>query len=188
MIVRGYYGHLWLVWAVLTIIELYGALVLSMIFMVLYVLGSYVNCRLGKKFAVGSFAEFLIPVYGTMLLCDCAKVSRWLTAFFVLPLLFGRFGSLAVICVIVSYMFLYGKIARRLGRNPWIWGVIYAVLFGLTAPICFVMDALWIWLIILGFFLGIPIMIMALDNSMPMDGEKVKNSGNNNQGPRYINI
>lgn len=164
MIVPGYYGHLWLVLAVWSMIAVFGALILFIIFLVLYFLGSYVNWQLGKKFGIGSFAKFLIPVYGTMLLCDCAKVTRWLTVFFVLPLFVGGLGSFAGICLIISYMFLYGRIAQRLGRNPWIWGIISVL------------------------FLGIPIMVMALDSSMPEDGENVKNDGGDDPSPRYIDI
>ena len=45
-----------------------------------YLFSAYVMYRLGDKFRVGSFAGFLLPVYNVMLLCDCAGVTRWLTA------------------------------------------------------------------------------------------------------------
>lgn len=158
-----YYGH----WAVIgAILALFGMIFFFIIFFMAYFLGSYVNWRLGKKFGVGSFAEFLIPVYGTMLVCDCAKVSRWLTPLFFLLLVFrqGTPGSLAAICVLICYMVVYGRIARRLGRNPWLWGIISVI------------------------FLGIPIMVMAFDSSIPVDGEKTANNGKDSQEPRYIDV
>lgn len=166
MMVLGYYGSLGPALLIFLIVEILGAALLFTIFLVIYFLGSYVNWRLGKKFGIGSFAGFLCPVYGTMLLCDCVKVTRWLTVGFYLPWLFGgdALYGLAFYGVAISYMFLYGRIAKRLGRNPWIWGVTSVL------------------------FLGIPIVIMALDSSMPVDGPKAEKGCEDDQGPRYIEI
>ena len=51
----------------------------------IYIFTAYVLSRLGKKFGVGSFPLFLIPVYDIMILCDCAKITRWLTVALVAP-------------------------------------------------------------------------------------------------------
>ena len=122
----------------------------------LYIFAAYVFYRLGEKFRTGSFIGFLIPVYNVMLLCDCAAVSRWLTAAIVAPGLitfimnavsFYLFApvlepSSAMIGIAAS-VWLWGSIARRLGKNFWLWGIATTVLMGL------------------------PVLIMAFDGSMP---------------------
>ena len=45
-----------------------------------YLFTAYVMYRIGDKFRIGSYLEFLIPVYNVMLLCDCAGITRWVTA------------------------------------------------------------------------------------------------------------
>lgn len=92
--------------------------------------GAYVSLRIGRKFAIGSFLGFSVPIYNFVLLCRCAGISPWLILLNVIP-----FGGL------VFPVWLYGAIARRLGKSFWLNG--------------------------LGFWLVIPILIMAFDDSAP---------------------
>lgn len=125
-------------------------------FFILYIFIAYVFSRLGKKFAVGSFVEFLIPIYNVMLLCDCASVSRWLTVGIVAPgfisgamnaLTYFPFMPLFVpasgLIALIATFYLWGSIAKRLDKNFWVWGIITTLL------------------------MGIPLLILAFDNSMP---------------------
>ena len=113
-----------------------------------YIVTAFIFTKLGEKFGVGSFIGFLVPVYNVMLLCDCAKISRWLSLCIVAPGLvafvinaftFSAFvpvlGDVSSVVAMVSTMFLFGKIAERLGKNPWIWGIGTVLLMGL--PIFF---------------------------------------------------
>lgn len=61
------------------------ALLCLVVFLISYIITVYMFYRLGRKFGIGSFMKFLIPVYNYMLLCDCAKISRWFAAGCVAP-------------------------------------------------------------------------------------------------------
>jgi type IV pilus assembly protein PilM len=93
---------------------------------------SYSLYRIGKKFQVGSFWGYCIPVYNIYLLCKCADVSPWNIVGIFIPIL-------NIYCCIN----IWGSIAERLGKNYW--------LFGITI-----------------LFLGIPVFILAFDNSYPV--------------------
>ncbi len=121
-----------------------------------YLFSAYVMYRLGDKFRVGSFAGFLLPVYNVMLLCDCAGVTRWLTAglaapafaaaalnLFCLGMFSGNIGYLVSAVFFFSWVYLWGSIAERLGKNFWLWGIL-SLLFG-----------------------GLPVLILAFDGSLP---------------------
>lgn len=123
-----------------------------------YIVTAFIFTKLGEKFKVGSFLGFLIPVYNVMLLCDCAKISRWLTlcivapgiaAFIINAFTFSAFvpvlGDVSSVVATVSAMLLFGKIAKRLGKNPWLWGIGTVL------------------------FMGLPIFLLALDSSRPAE-------------------
>lgn len=152
----------------------------AIIFIIAYVFAAYAFSRLGRKFGVGSFVEFLIPVYNIMLLCDCAKINRWVTAAIVFPTLaafaprffiyhpYGFFARLISLAVFAASFFLWGKIAERLGKNFWLWGLIASI------------------------FIWIPTLILAFDSSVPTDG-KTNGMGTNERDSgryqkRYIDI
>lgn len=121
-----------------------------------YLFSAYVMYRVGDKFRVGSYVGFLLPVHNVMLLCDCAGVTRWLTAGLVVPafaaaalnlfslgILSGNLGYLVTAVFLFSWVYLWGSIAERLGKNFWLWGIL-SFLFG-----------------------GLPVLVLAFDGSLP---------------------
>lgn len=141
-------------------LSLFGffALLFGLLFsIIIYVLAAYVLTRVGRKFGVGSLAGFLIPIYNIVLLCDCAKISRWVTAGIVLRMFtdFGGsiFGWLITLVFIASSVYIWGKIAERLGKNFWLWGL-------LTTFLC--------WF---------PAVILAFDSSMPSRAARTDGEG-----------
>lgn len=131
-----------------------------------YIFFSYVFARIGEKFGVGSWPQFFVPIYNIMLFCDCAGIERWVTAGIVLPFFFGYlgggfFGGVVSVIAFASNVYLWGKLAERLGKNFWLWGVITPILW---------------WL---------PSVVLAFDSSRPLAGT---NDGEGDQGGRYINL
>lgn len=121
-----------------------------------YIFAAYVMFRVGEKFRVGRFRDYLVPVWNLALICDCAGVTRWVAAGLVLPApLFlmiraacapqiefyaGRaLAALFVFC----WVYLWGSVAERLGKSFWLWGAACLV-FG-----------------------GVPVLFLAFDGSMP---------------------
>ena len=121
-----------------------------------YIFAAYVMFRVGEKFRVGRFRDYLVPVWNLALICDCAGVTRWVAAGLVLPApLFlmiraacapqiefyaGRaLAALFVFC----WVYLWGSVAERLGKSFWLWGAACLV-FG-----------------------GVPVLFLAFDSSMP---------------------
>ncbi|WP_139488252.1 FHA domain-containing protein [Brevibacillus dissolubilis] len=98
-----------------------------------YAFTAYTYYRIGQKFGIGTLGEFFIPVYNLVLLCRCAGISSW----FLLTILIPYLGA------IIFTVYLYGKIAERLGKDFWLWGLGSA-------------------------FLGIPAIVMAFDSSYPV--------------------
>ena len=122
---------------------------------------TYVLYRIGRKFQIGTFWGFLVPVYNLFLLCDCAQISRWFSVgiffpalvllliiplgiFFMGPLIF-LFKLSTPIVVFATNTYLWGRIAERLGKNFWLWG--------LGVPL----------------LCGLPILVLAFDDSMPVE-------------------
>ena len=122
---------------------------------------TYVLYRIGRKFQIGTFWSFLVPVYNLFLLCDCAQISRWFSVgiffpalvllliiplgiFFMGPLIF-LFKLSTPIVVFATNTYLWGRIAERLGKNFWLWGLGVPLL-------CF-----------------LPILVLAFDDSMPVE-------------------
>jgi hypothetical protein len=77
-----------------------------------YVFSAYVLYRIGRKFGVGSFGAYCIPVYNSVLLCRCAEISPWLMLWLLVPL--------ADLWFIV---YLWGTLAKKLGHNFWLFGL-----------------------------------------------------------------
>ena len=123
-----------------------------------YIIVCYIFWRVGEKFRTGSFPEYLIPVYNIVLLCRCAGITPWVTLGIAFPTLlaviieFFGFGLMpgvsytASAIFLFSFVYLWGSIAQRLGKNFWLWGIL-TFLFG-----------------------GLPIIILAFDGSMPKRG------------------
>lgn len=123
-----------------------------------YLFSAYVLFRIGEKFRVGSYPAFLVPVYNVMLLCDCAGITRWTAAGIVMPGLaaallgifipLGDAGYAALAIFTFSWIYLWGSVAERLGKNFWLWGLLTA------------------------FLGGIPILFLAFDSSLPSRGRR----------------
>ena len=45
-----------------------------------YLFAAYVMFRVGEKFRVGRFRDYLVPVWNLALLCDCGGVTRLVAA------------------------------------------------------------------------------------------------------------
>ncbi len=121
-----------------------------------YLFAAYVMFRIGEKFRVGRYRDYLVPVLNLMLLCDCGGVTRWTAAGLALPvplfLIFGAAaapsleiyaGRAAAALFAFCWVYLWGSVAERLGKNFWLWGAACLV-FG-----------------------GIPALLLAFDGSMP---------------------
>ncbi|MDZ5473051.1 FHA domain-containing protein [Bacillus sp. 31A1R] len=103
----------------------------SILFYIIYVFCMF---RLGRKFGIGSFWGYAVPIYNLYLINQCAGLP---TNYLFLLLIPGVgpliWGTMA-----------YGKIAERLGKDYWIFGLGTALV-------------------------GIPFFIMAFDKSMPVN-------------------
>ena len=121
-----------------------------------YIFAAYVMFRVGEKFRVGRFRDYLVPLWNLALICDCAGVTRWVAAGLVLPA--PLFLMIRAACVpqiefyagralaalfVFCWVYLWGSVAERLGRNFWLWGAACLV-FG-----------------------GVPVLFLAFDGSMP---------------------
>lgn len=121
-----------------------------------YIFAAYVMFRVGEKFRVGRFRDYLVPVWNLALLCDCGGVTRLVAAGLALPaplfwiicaagapsLEFYAGRALAALFVF-CWVYLWGSVAERLGKNFWLWGAA-CLIFG-----------------------GIPVLFLAFDGSMP---------------------
>ncbi len=132
-----------------------------------YALITFVFYRIGKKFGVGKYWEWLIPIYNMVLLNRCAGTPMYVVFPFIgamaltllmIPMFFVSFelalglSSIAQILNLLSIISLFiiiGKVAERLGKSFILWGFL-GVLGGLL--------------------LGIPYLILAFDSSRPVDG------------------
>lgn len=82
-----------------------------------YVFTSYILYRIGRKFGVGSFLGYLIPIWNVVLLCRCAGITGWFVLFLFVP----------IINIFVTFL-IWGKIAERLGKNMVLWGLLCTLL------------------------------------------------------------
>lgn len=134
--------------------------------LVFYLITGYVLYRIGRKFGVGTFPRWLIPLYNLILLTRCAGLSPWWAApsiaqfgiiLLLIPLMFVdlmfamSLMSLAQILNFIGYIIIaiiFGNIAKRLGKNLVLW-VILALI-----PVANL----------------IAVLILAFDSSRPMSG------------------
>lgn len=121
-----------------------------------YLFAAYVMFRVGEKFRVGRFRDYLVPVWNLALLCDCGGVTRLVAAGLALPaplfwiicaagapsLEFYAGRALAAL-FIFCWVYLWGSVAERLGKSFWLWGAACLV-FG-----------------------GVPVLFLAFGGSMP---------------------
>lgn len=74
---------------------------------------SYFMYRIGRKFAVGEYYEYCIPVYGWVLLCRCADISGWIAVGLFMP-----------IVNLAAAAYLFANLAYRLNKNPLFFGIL----------------------------------------------------------------
>jgi len=135
-----------------------------------YFLAAYILWRVGRKFGVGSYLQFLIPIWDVILLCDCAKITRWVTVAVVAPgLILWPLNKLGIqitppffdnAAAFVTYLgtaYIWGNIAGRMGKNRLLWGLFTPILL---------------------FF---PVLVLAFGSAMPVDVFR-------NGKDRYIDI
>ena len=73
---------------------------------------SYTLYRIGKKFQIGSFLGYCIPIYNMYLIYKCADVPLW-----------NFIGLFIPILNIYCCVNIWGSIAERLGKNYWLYGI-----------------------------------------------------------------
>jgi hypothetical protein len=118
---------------------------------------AYTSYRIGRKFGIGSFWGYCVPGYNVVLLCRCAGLTGWAAIWIAVGIIaFGLGGAIVALrfpgvwqlpLMLITYGFsfyLWGKIAQRLGKNFWLWGLGCA-------------------------FLGIPVFVLAFGSSRPVD-------------------
>ena len=131
-----------------------------------YALFAYVLYRVGRKFGLGGYPRYLIPVYILILLCRCAELPGVYVVLLLAPgavalagmllgiLLAGPFAGvtllpllhpLAWLVAVGAHTVLWGRIAQRLGKDFWLWGLLVA-------------------------FFWLPLLVLALDDSLPPGG------------------
>jgi type IV pilus assembly protein PilM len=84
---------------------------------------SYIIYRIGRKFGVGSFLTYCVPVYNVVLLCRCGNISPWNTLGLAVP-----------IVSIYFVIHIWGSIAQRLGKSYWVYGIL-SLIFPVTVLI-----------------------------------------------------
>ena len=131
-----------------------------------YALFAYVLYRVGRKFGLGGYPRYLIPVYNLILMCRCAELPGVYVVLLLAPgavalagmllgiLLAGPFAGLSLLpllhplawlVAVGAHTVLWGRIAQRLGKDFWLWGLLVA-------------------------FFWLPLLVLALDDSLPPGG------------------
>jgi len=95
-------------------------LTVSVILFLLYGAFTYPLYSLGRKFGVGTYWAYWLPVYNLILLCRCAEIPSHNVVWILIPFTGPGFWA-----------YLWGRIARRLGHNFWA----YALTSFLCVPI-----------------------------------------------------
>ncbi|MFW5734674.1 MAG: hypothetical protein ACOCWR_06410 [Oceanidesulfovibrio sp.] len=125
-----------------------------------YLISIYVLYRIGRKFGVGTFPKWLIPLYNLILLTRCAGLSPWWAAptiasfglaILLIPLMFVdlmfamSLMTLAQILNFIGYIVMaviIGKIAERLGKNLILWVIMALIpIVNLVAVLILAFDS-----------------------------------------------
>jgi len=110
------------------------AIVFGIIFGIgFYLFSCFVGFKICEKFGIGSLFECCIPIYNVVLLCRCADISGWNALWYIIPAAFFK-GELQVLGALISAVFtvvLFGRIAERMGRSFWQYGLGSAFLLGI---------------------------------------------------------
>ncbi|MCX8021400.1 MAG: type IV pilus assembly protein PilM [Syntrophorhabdaceae bacterium] len=92
--------------------EIIGLFVFLFPFIISWLFTSYIMYRIGNKFQIGTFVEYLIPIYNLTLICRCGRISEW-----------NVLGLLIPIVNLYFIIHIWGSVALRLGKNYWVYGV-----------------------------------------------------------------
>ncbi|MBF0275266.1 MAG: PilN domain-containing protein [Nitrospinae bacterium] len=85
--------------------------------LVIYLLFCFCIYKVGQKFKVGSFLAFCVPIYNFYLLCRCAGLTGQKQLLYTI-------GSLLPLVQIVIFVYIWGTISHRLGKNFWLFGLL----------------------------------------------------------------
>lgn len=94
------------------LVGLWVILVAGILAIIGYIVMSAILWRLGRKFQEEDFLAYCIPVYQWVLMCRCANISGWHAAALFVPIL--NCGAT---------VWIFGNIARRMGRSFWGYGI-----------------------------------------------------------------
>lgn len=88
------------------------------IWFVIYLFYCYAFYRIGRKFGIGSFGEYCIPIYNMVLICRCGGISGW-----------NVLGLLIPVVNIYFVIHIWGSVAERLGKSYWLYGIVTLLAF-----------------------------------------------------------
>lgn len=94
-----------------------GDIIIIFFAMGLYFFFSFIHYRIGKKFGIGTFGEYCVPIYNMVLICRCAGVSPWSILGLCIPIVNVGFS-----------IYIFGNLAKRLGQNFWAFGILITIL------------------------------------------------------------
>lgn len=124
-------------------------IIVGVIWLGIYLFYSWVLSRLGRKFGVGSFVEFLIPFWNIVLLLRCAGMGVTHVVWFFLPILLAvaaqhgvgtiHLPLLAILAAFVTTAVIWGKVAGRLDYSPILFGLLF-ILFPFLPPLILAFD------------------------------------------------
>lgn len=94
-----------------------------------YLFACYVMYRIGKKFGIGSFGAYCVPIYNLVLMCRCGKIPEASVLGVLSPyilLLFTVEESILGLSTLVAMgfmVYIWGSVARQLGKSFWLFGI-----------------------------------------------------------------
>lgn len=172
----------------------FGVLLVLLVLVALWLFVAYVLSRIGRKFGVGAFWQYCIPVYNAVLACRWIGLPGLAALWFFLPALmrlgFSAFqrpvpelaDALFIVALLYVPFVVYfcGTVARRLGKNFWLYGTTT----GLFAGLSILFDALSIlfpygnsfrlYSISSSFVASLPILFLAFDESRPQTSNETR--------------
>ena len=84
-----------------------------LVFLLFYLFGSYVMYKIGLKLNVkAGYGAYLVPIYPLYLLAKGANINPWIIVGLIIPYVGIIFG-----------VYYWGKIAERLNRSFWLYGL-----------------------------------------------------------------
>jgi hypothetical protein len=132
-----------------------GWLVIAVGIGTLFLAHAYVLYRVGRKFGIGSFGAYCVPVYNLILICRCARLPGWVAIGVLGVALSALIPSLAVLFYAIAAGFntyLWGSVSQRLGKSFWPWGIASGILY-------------------------VPVLWLAFDSSIPVGASTERKPG-----------